>query len=59
MDKDMTPIRGQTVLVRNECGLMMGHTSATGDGADEMCYMMQRAAGTVLTVRSMNSMILT
>ena len=38
------PARGQTVLVRNEVDGMYG-TSRTEDGAEEMLYVMQRAAG--------------
>ena len=40
----MTPARGQTVLVRNEPGVMCAN-SGTNDGDDEVCYLMQRAAG--------------
>ncbi|MCJ1382266.1 hypothetical protein MMC17_005379 [Xylographa soralifera] len=43
-DKAMMPVRGQTVLVRNEAGVMAA-TSRTGDGVEEMCYVMQRAVG--------------
>ena len=43
-DKDMMPIRGQTVLVRNEANLMCS-SSGTDDGEEEGCYLMQRAAG--------------
>ena len=43
-DAAMAPIRGQTVLVRNECHPMVC-TSGTDDGATEMVYVMQRAAG--------------
>ena len=49
MDRDMTPVRGQTVLVRNDSGVM-SHTSITEDGEDEMCYIMERAAGMVPTL---------
>lgn len=41
----MYPARGQTVLVRNEAELMC-ETSGTDDGDEEVCYLMQRAAGT-------------
>ncbi|KAM4060519.1 FAD dependent oxidoreductase [Hirsutella rhossiliensis] len=43
-DTTMTPARGQTVLVRNECGPMLT-TSGTDDGDLETLYMMQRAGG--------------
>ncbi|KAL8637623.1 MAG: hypothetical protein Q9228_005125 [Teloschistes exilis] len=43
-DKNMMPIRGQTVLVRNEANMMCS-SSVTDDGDDEVCYLMQRAAG--------------
>ena len=42
-DKNMVPVRGQTVLVRNDPGTMI-HTEPFGDG-DELCYVMKRAAG--------------
>ncbi|KAL8918141.1 MAG: hypothetical protein Q9172_005544 [Xanthocarpia lactea] len=38
------PIRGQTVLVRNEANVMCS-SSGTDDGEEEICYLMQRAAG--------------
>jgi len=44
MDKDVIPVRGQIVLVRNDPGKMMT-VSGTGDAEDEVCYIMQRAAG--------------
>jgi len=44
MDEALTPARGQTVLVRNEADGMYA-TSRTADGAEEMSYVMQRAAG--------------
>jgi D-amino-acid oxidase len=44
MDKAVIPVRGQIVLVRNEPGVMCT-VSGTDDGEDEMCYIMQRAAG--------------
>ena len=44
MDEKITPARGQTVLVRNEADVMASN-SGTDDGDDEVCYMMQRAAG--------------
>ena len=43
-DARMVPARGQTVLVRNESNVMTG-SSGTEDGDDEVCYIMQRAAG--------------
>lgn len=43
-DKAMAPIRGQVVVVRNECSPMVA-TSGTDDGETEMVYIMQRAAG--------------
>ena len=44
-DTNMMPIRGQIVVVRNEANLMCS-SSGTDDGEDELCYIMQRAAGT-------------
>ncbi|KAF4509093.1 hypothetical protein G6O67_005396 [Ophiocordyceps sinensis] len=43
-DTTMMPLRGQTVLVRNECHTMIT-TSGTDDGDLETLYMMQRAGG--------------
>ncbi|OAQ90135.1 D-amino-acid oxidase [Purpureocillium lilacinum] len=43
-DTAMTPARGQTVLVRNECTPMVS-TSGTDDGNAEILYVMQRAGG--------------
>ncbi|KAL8953426.1 MAG: hypothetical protein Q9222_000739 [Ikaeria aurantiellina] len=43
-DKNMMPIRGQTVLVRNEANVMCS-SSGTDDGEEEVCYLMQRAVG--------------
>ena len=43
-DQNMMPIRGQTVLVRNEANVMCS-SSGTDDGEEEVCYLMQRAAG--------------
>lgn len=43
-DQNMMPIRGQTVLVRNEANIMCS-SSGTDDGEEEVCYLMQRAAG--------------
>lgn len=40
-DKNMVPVRGQTVLVRNECGFGCG----INDRAENVCYVMQRPAG--------------
>ncbi|OBU00501.2 hypothetical protein VE01_01377 [Pseudogymnoascus verrucosus] len=44
MDAKVVPVRGQTVVVRNEATPMIA-TSGTDDGPDELCYIMQRAAG--------------
>lgn len=43
-DENMMPIRGQTVLVRNEANVMCS-SSGTDDGEEEVCYLMQRAVG--------------
>ena len=43
-DNNMIPARGQTVLVRNDADAMYA-CSGCDDGEDEVCYMMQRAAG--------------
>lgn len=43
-DQNMMPIRGQTVLVRNEANIMCS-SSGTDHGEEEVCYLMQRAAG--------------
>ena len=43
-DANMIPARGQTVLVRNEADAMYA-SSGCDDGEDEVCYLMQRAAG--------------
>ena len=51
MDEKITPARGQTVLVRNEADVMASN-SGTDDGDDEVCYMMQRAAGKVFKYRN-------
>ena len=44
MDKTVIPVRGQIVVVRNDPGVMLT-ISGTDDGDDEVCYIMQRAAG--------------
>jgi len=44
MDKDVIPARGQIVVVRNEAPHMLT-ISGTDDGDEEVCYIMQRAAG--------------
>lgn len=44
LDETLTPARGQTVLVRNECHPMLV-TSGTDDEPEDMVYVMQRAAG--------------
>ncbi|KIW01947.1 hypothetical protein, variant [Verruconis gallopava] len=43
-DQSVYPARGQIVVVRNDPQVMTG-TSGTDDGGDEVCYIMQRAAG--------------
>lgn len=40
----MVPVRGQIVLVRNECSPMVS-SSGTEDGPSELLYIMQRAGG--------------
>lgn len=42
-DKNMVPVRGQTVLVRNDPGIIL-HVDPI-NGKDELCYVMKRAAG--------------
>jgi D-amino-acid oxidase len=42
-DTTMKPIRGQTVLVRNESAMMIGTTGT--DIPDELTYVMMRASG--------------
>ena len=37
MDKDVIPVRGQIVVVRNDPGAMVT-VSGTDDGDDEVCY---------------------
>lgn len=44
MDSKVVPVRGQTVLVRNDPGIMLS-ISGTDDAEDELCYIMKRAAG--------------
>ncbi|KAF3061618.1 D-amino-acid oxidase [Daldinia childiae] len=44
MDKNLVPVRGQIVVVRNEAPYMLTK-SGTDDAADELCYIMMRAAG--------------
>ena len=44
-DSSLIPARGQTVLVRNEADAMYA-SSGCDDGEEEVCYLMQRAAGT-------------
>ncbi len=48
-DKKMIPVRGQTVLVRSEPNIGGGN-SGTDDGDDEICYVIQRAAGWSLVI---------
>jgi D-amino-acid oxidase len=43
-DKTVVPARGQTVLVRNTPGSMVGISSTDGE-KDHMSYMMTRAGG--------------
>ncbi|KAI9694096.1 MAG: hypothetical protein M1822_003367 [Bathelium mastoideum] len=43
-DSKVFPARGQTVVVRNEPGIMTT-VSGTDDGSEESTYIMQRAAG--------------
>jgi D-amino-acid oxidase len=43
-DTNMVPVRGQIVLVRNECSPMVS-SSGTEDGPSELLYIMQRAGG--------------
>lgn len=45
MDAALVPVRGQVVVVRNDAGGTMFGTSGTDDADDELCYIMQRAAG--------------
>jgi D-amino-acid oxidase len=44
MDKEVIPVRGQIVVVRNDPGVMLT-VSGTDDGEDEVLYIMKRAAG--------------
>ncbi|KAI9772532.1 MAG: hypothetical protein M1840_000737 [Geoglossum simile] len=44
MDKNVVPVRGQVVVVRNDPGIMTT-ISGTDDGDDEVTYVMHRAAG--------------
>ncbi|KAI1806627.1 FAD dependent oxidoreductase [Daldinia bambusicola] len=44
LDKDVVPVRGQIVVVRNEAPYM-ATSSGTDDADDELCYIMMRAAG--------------
>lgn len=46
MDQHMVPARGQTVLVRNEADVM-ADVLGLELGDEEVCYIMQRAAGTL------------
>ncbi|PGH26931.1 hypothetical protein AJ80_01312 [Polytolypa hystricis UAMH7299] len=43
-DSKVFPARGQIVVVRNDPGVMAS-ISGSDDGEDEVCYIMQRAAG--------------
>ncbi|KAL9103149.1 MAG: hypothetical protein Q9163_001793 [Psora crenata] len=51
LDQNMIPARGQTVLVGNEPNVMCD-VSGTDEGDEEVCYIMQRAAGKHLHRRS-------
>lgn len=44
MDKGMTPVRGQTVLVRNTADRMVD-VLGIEVGSEEVTYVMQRAGG--------------
>ena len=44
LDQHMIPVRGQTVLVRNEADAMCDVLGIEA-GDEEVCYLMQRAAG--------------
>ncbi|KAI9787192.1 MAG: hypothetical protein M1839_003427 [Geoglossum umbratile] len=44
MDKNVIPVRGQIVVVRNDPGIM-ATISGTDEGDDEVTYVMHRAAG--------------
>ncbi|MCJ1477667.1 hypothetical protein MMC13_006340 [Lambiella insularis] len=44
-DQTLTPVRGQTCLVRNDPGDTMASTSSTADGPGERFYLMKRALG--------------
>ncbi|KAI1450411.1 FAD dependent oxidoreductase [Annulohypoxylon stygium] len=44
MDSKVVPVRGQVVVVRNVAPYMVTK-SGTDDAADELCYIMMRAAG--------------
>lgn len=50
MDEKIMPARGQTMLVRNEADVMASN-SGTDDGDDEVCYIMQRAAGNLSQIQ--------
>lgn len=49
MDDKLYPVRGQTVLVRNDPGPMIA-AAKTSDGEDEVTYVMTRAAGEFLSL---------
>ncbi|KAI2620055.1 FAD dependent oxidoreductase [Hypoxylon sp. NC1633] len=44
MDRNVVPVRGQVVVVRNEAPYMVSK-SGTDDADDELCYIMTRASG--------------
>ena len=48
-DPNMIPVRGQTVLVRNDSG--GDFVLENAEGSDEVCYIMRRAAGKTPQVR--------
>lgn len=51
-DSQLYPARGQTVIVRNDPGIMFA-ASGTDDGEDELVYMMTRAAGKPLEAKKL------
>lgn len=53
-DKTVIPARGQTVIVRNDPGVMVC-TSGTDDGEEELLYIMRRAAGKISLYYSRHS----
>lgn len=51
MDQHMLPARGQTVLVRNEADVM-ADVLGVELGDEEVCYVMQRAAGASISSKT-------